>query len=78
MASISSYRDHDSHATGILVTIGQRLVQRFSTHNAWLDFLKMYASVTYVNVHFSEESILGIHQIFTGLHAKKKKKVRNH
>lgn len=42
------------------------------TQYVWLDFLKMYASVIYVNVHFSEDSFLGIHQIFTGVHAKNK------
>lgn len=72
MASISSYPDHQSHATGILVTTEQRLVQRFLNQNVWLDFLKMYASVIYVNVHFSVDSFLGIHRIFTGVHAKNK------
>lgn len=76
MSSISSYLDHDSHVTGITVTTGQRLVQRFLTHNAWLDFLKVYESVIYLNEHVSEERILGIHHLFKGVHAKKK--VRNH
>lgn len=31
----------------------------------------MYTGVIHVNVHFSEESILGIHWIFTGVPAKK-------
>ena len=76
MSPLSSYLDDDSHATGIRVTTGQRLVQTFLTHSAWLDSLKTHESVISLNQHNSEESILDIHQIFKRVHAKKK--VRNH
>ena len=77
MASISGYYDHDNHAIVILVTTRQRLLHEFLTHSAWLNFLKMYASVVYINVRFSEESILAIHWIFTKVYAPLKN-VRDH
>lgn len=49
MSPLSSYLDDDSHATGIRVTTGQRLVQTFLTHNAWLDSLKTHESVISLN-----------------------------